>query len=274
MRLDRRVSLTSYENGGSFPDNNGNYRNDNNGGLPGNTDQNSGNFNTGGAPNNTYRNNGNGGGLPTNNINNNRNNGGQGNLPGNYVTDDNGRSIGNGNRQGGLPTGARQGNSLAGNNDVYPTGGLPVGTRNRNGSGNVTVLLNGRSLAFENAQRPIVRNGTVLLPARAVLNAAGIPFQYSPLSHELSAQGSNGSVRAVINDRLVTLDNGREERMDTSTQSINGTVYVPLRFLNLVTGEDARYDPNRRIVTLNYNKLNRDMRNNGNGNTTGGIPPR
>jgi len=39
--------------------------------------------------------------------------------------------------------------------------------------------------------------------------------------------------------------------METPVQKLNGTVYVPIKALELATGQDGSYDPDSRTIILN-----------------------
>jgi peptidoglycan endopeptidase LytE len=84
-----------------------------------------------------------------------------------------------------------------------------------------------------------------------VLRAANIPYTYSAHTQTLRATGTEQPVRIALGSSIAVVNGSRRIRMDAPVQRINGTIYAPMRFLELATGSDVRYDSGSRTVLLN-----------------------
>jgi hypothetical protein len=153
----------------------------------------------------------------------------------------------NGNGRFGDPNGTTRGrlNDQPGNG-VY--------RRDRAGIG---VLLGDREVQFTNA-RPLRIGQSVLVPLATVLNTAGVRYQYNSAAHEVTAWGPQGDARLTVGSTVAML-NGRREPIGTPARIIQGTLYVPDRFVSLATGMRADWDENSQTLLLTET-ANRDNR--------------
>jgi len=115
----------------------------------------------------------------------------------------------------------------------------------------VGVMIDDRDVRFDSTARPIVtRNDVVLVPVAPVLRAAHVPYQYDSRAQTLRATGTSEPARLSIGSSIAIVNGNHRVRMEAPAQRINGTVYVPMRFLSLATGYDVRYDSASRTVVL------------------------
>ncbi len=101
----------------------------------------------------------------------------------------------------------------------------------------IAIVLNGGTLPTETPPR--VFGGRLLVPLRPIFDALGIPIVRSGDSITLhvpfgTAVATLGSDSMLLNDRPVALGSRVEE--------IDGTTYVPLKFLSVALGATANYD--------------------------------
>lgn len=134
----------------------------------------------------------------------------------------------------------------------------------RNGSynhGGIGVLVGQTNVQFLDQAPPVMQRGYILVPARPVLDAANVPFTYR--NHALRADAPNGSARIAIGSAVAVTNTGRRVYLGARAQLLNGTVYVPIRFLSIVTGSPVHYDSASRTVLVESPTSSPDYNNNG-----------
>ena len=121
----------------------------------------------------------------------------------------------------------------------------------------IGMLIGDRDVTFASTARPFMSHGVVLLPLRSVLDAAHIPFTYDAPNQQVRASGDGGSVRLALNSAIAVVNGSRRVDLGAPAQRLNGTLYVPMRFFNLLTGREVTYDSGSRTVIMNQ-RDNRD----------------
>jgi len=166
----------------------------------------------------------------------------------------------------GLGGGSRSGVDLR--NDRARSG---VDLRNDRAPGNtgfgdrasISVTVDSRAVSF-GAARPMRAGNSVLVPLAPVMSAAGVRYSYNPLTREISVSGGQGDVRATVGRTEVWVS-GQRVSMEEPARSIEGTLYVPDRFLELATGMRASWDESSQTLRLTRRGINRDRDNRGTG---------
>lgn len=123
--------------------------------------------------------------------------------------------------------------------------------RDRGNSSDIGMMIGDRNVTFASTARPFLSKGVVMLPVRPVLDAAHIPFTYDAPSQQVRATGDGGRVRLALNSSIAVVDGNRRVNLGAPAQRLNGTLYVPMRFFGLVTGNEATYDAGSRTVVMN-----------------------
>jgi hypothetical protein len=91
-------------------------------------------------------------------------------------------------------------------------------------------------------QMPVRSRGTERCRARAlVMSDAGVRYSYNPLTREIRVSGGQGDVRANVGSTEAWANGGRV-RLEEPARSVEGTLSVPDRFLELATGMRASWD--------------------------------
>jgi hypothetical protein len=114
----------------------------------------------------------------------------------------------------------------------------------------IGVLLGDRNVNFDSNAQPIMSRGVVLIPVRPVLDAMHVPFRYDRDAKVIRATGDRGTVRLSLGSSVAVMGDGRRVRLDAPAQRLNGTIYAPMRFLELATGRDVKYDEGSRTVII------------------------
>ena len=111
----------------------------------------------------------------------------------------------------------------------------------------ITVLLDGRSLAFD--VPPQIVNGRTMVPLRVIFEALGASVEWEPATSTVTAKKDDTEVVLVIGDDKPTV-NGQTVTIDQPGLIADGRSLVPLRFVGEVFGADVNWDPAARTVTI------------------------
>ncbi len=112
----------------------------------------------------------------------------------------------------------------------------------------VRVNVNGRPLAFMNSARPFISNGIVMVPAVPVLKAAHVRYSYT--SGKFTADGPGEPLTVTTGSRIATGSNTHKFTLPATVRRQNGTLYVPMQFLAIVTGERLSFDRDSQTMEL------------------------
>ena len=151
----------------------------------------------------------------------------------------------------------------------------------------IAVQLNGQPLATSTA--PVQMNGRTLVPLRDIFEALGATVNWNAAAQTILATRGTTQIGLAINNRTASV-NGSPVMLDQAATLINGSTFVPLRFVAEATG--AKVDWNGALQTVsilttptvnptipvvnnnpntlpNYGNTNLNTNNNGTTNGTG-----
>jgi hypothetical protein len=114
----------------------------------------------------------------------------------------------------------------------------------------IGVLVNDENVRFDSTARPVMTNGHVMVPVAPVLAAAHVSYRFDSSRREIRASSNAGVVRMGIGSRIAVVNGNQRVRFEAPAQQLNGTVYVPARFLELATGQKVSWDASSRTVVL------------------------
>ena len=114
----------------------------------------------------------------------------------------------------------------------------------------IGVLINDTNVRFPANSQPVIVNGVTMVPVRSVLDAANVRYTFSNNNGTINAQGPNGSVRLSVGSRIAVGEDGGRTRLDAAAKRLNGTFYVPARFLELATGGTTSYDADSKTLLV------------------------
>ena len=101
----------------------------------------------------------------------------------------------------------------------------------------ITVVINGQTLPDD--VQPLVADGRVMLPLRTVFDALGIPVVRS--GKKITGVLPNGSLVIVIGASDAEVE-GRTVHLDSPAVDLDGTTFIPLRFVAEAFGATVSYD--------------------------------
>lgn len=122
----------------------------------------------------------------------------------------------------------------------------------------VSILVDGENLDFTGNQPPIIKDGTTLVPFRAVFEKLGAYVEWSSDTQLCEATLNGIRVSTAIGDKAVYVDDDLSEETNVPTkiplavpaQIVNGRTMVPLRVLSESLGLEVNWDNTTRTVSI------------------------
>lgn len=109
------------------------------------------------------------------------------------------------------------------------------------------IMVNGASLLD---QPPVIKEGRVLVPVRALTTAFGASVNYDAETKTVTVVKGETTLVLRLGDLTVTV-NGEPYELDVPPVSVNGRTVVPLRFIAEAMGLNVSYDPDNGTVEVN-----------------------
>lgn len=103
----------------------------------------------------------------------------------------------------------------------------------------VEVFLNGQTMSFGET-RPLMLEGRTLVPFRAMFEALGYTVSWNEETYTAIGEKDGFIIQLPVNSLLVTVD-GEERALDVPARMLEGSTYVPLRFVSEHSGYEVIY---------------------------------
>ncbi|WP_177186558.1 copper amine oxidase N-terminal domain-containing protein [Paenibacillus sp. CF384] len=91
------------------------------------------------------------------------------------------------------------------------------------------VFINGLEQFY--AQKPLILNGTTLVPLRGIFEQLGAAVKWDETNHSIKASKSGKTIKIVVGSKQATVGN-ELITLSKAPIIINGTTFVPLRFIS------------------------------------------
>lgn len=122
-----------------------------------------------------------------------------------------------------------------------------VGSHMRSG---ITVIINGSEKQF--APSPLIKSGATLVPMRAFFEALGAAVNYDSKTNTVISRRGNTTVRLKIGSKTASV-NGLIKTLTVPAQLINGSTFVPLRFISEALGDTVIWDSSTQTIKISSN---------------------
>lgn len=99
------------------------------------------------------------------------------------------------------------------------------------------------------ASKGIIVNGSTLVPLRNIFKALGAKVDWDADTQTVIANKLNTSIQLQINQKVAYI-NGEPVELSAQAQIINGSTYVPLRFISEAFDCSVSWNPNSRSVNI------------------------
>ena len=112
---------------------------------------------------------------------------------------------------------------------------------------NISILLNGKELAFE--QSPVIENGTTLVPMRTIFEAMGASVEWDGTTQTVTSVKDDKTISLTLNKETAMV-NGESISLAVPAKLINGNTMVPLRFVSESLGAEVNWDGGSKTITI------------------------
>ncbi|AZN39579.1 copper amine oxidase N-terminal domain-containing protein [Paenibacillus albus] len=91
------------------------------------------------------------------------------------------------------------------------------------------VFINGLEQFY--AQRPLILNGTTLVPLRGIFEQLGATVKWNAIDHSIKASKSGKTIKIIVGSKQAIVGND-PITLSNAPLILNGTTFVPLRFIS------------------------------------------
>jgi len=112
----------------------------------------------------------------------------------------------------------------------------------------IRVIVDGARVSFLPESRPFIANGVLMVPAVPVLKAANAHYTYT--SSQFKADGPGEDLTVNFDSRIARGSSTHRFTLPATVQRRNGTTYVPIQFLAIVTGQKLTFDRDTQTMVL------------------------
>ncbi|MBP3965567.1 stalk domain-containing protein [Paenibacillus lignilyticus] len=102
-----------------------------------------------------------------------------------------------------------------------------------------TLSINGKKVDFAASSQPLIMNGTALVPFRPIFEQLGLTITWKSAEKRIIGESNQLDLAMTLGSKKATV-NGKIMDMPAAPSSINGTTYVPLRFIGEASGGELQ----------------------------------
>lgn len=100
-----------------------------------------------------------------------------------------------------------------------------------------------------NGLQPVMRGNDLMVPFRSVMNSIDMPFNYDSSTKTVRMNTGDPQALFTAGTKLVYSD-GKATQMDTASRIINGSLYVPASYIELLTHRTASWNQQSGILRI------------------------
>ena len=115
-------------------------------------------------------------------------------------------------------------------------------------SGNITIILNGEELSFDNP--PVIKTDRTLVPFRKIFESLGYTVEWNEENSMVTAKKGDAVMYLQIGNNEITV-NDKKVISDTAPELINSTTYIPFRIISEQSNCDVEWNDKDRSVIIN-----------------------
>ena len=114
----------------------------------------------------------------------------------------------------------------------------------------VTVIVNGESVVWTDAEPFINSDARTMVPFRIIADALGLTVNWNNATREAEFSNGNKTIYFPLDSMTARTSTGVTVAMDTAAKSVNGRSYAPMRYLAEYFGYSVGWDGKTRTVTV------------------------
>ncbi len=111
----------------------------------------------------------------------------------------------------------------------------------------ISVILDGKKQNYN--QAPTIQNGSTLVPLRGIFESLGAEVKWDGKTRTVTANKGEINITLQIGSKTPVV-NGVTKSISVPAQIINGSTFVPLRFVSEAFGADVKWDGTARSITI------------------------
>lgn len=111
----------------------------------------------------------------------------------------------------------------------------------------IRVLINGVEQSY--SQQPFKSNDLTLVPLRSIFEGIGAEVRYDAATGKITAIKGTDTLNLQKNSNLA-YKNGESIRLDVAAQSVNGSTFVPLRFVSESLGAKVNWNASNSTIEI------------------------
>lgn len=112
---------------------------------------------------------------------------------------------------------------------------------------NIGLVIDGNTVQTETS--PFIEDGRTFVPVRVVTENLGADVTWDSESRTVGIQKDDTLINLIIDNDIATL-NGEESVLDVAPKIVNGSTYVPIRFIAESFLCDVSWDAENQIVSI------------------------
>lgn len=117
-----------------------------------------------------------------------------------------------------------------------------------NGSTVADTIGSGWQVSFSGL-KPVMRGNYLMLPFRSVMDSIQMPFDYDSSTRQISVNNYESLALHTVGSRLIQL-NGKDNTMDAASRIVNGAIYVPASYIELLTNRTAYWNQKSGVLRI------------------------
>lgn len=106
----------------------------------------------------------------------------------------------------------------------------------------------GWEVTFNNLQ-PVMIGNDLMVPFRSVMNSIDMPFDYNSANRSVRVSDYESQVLHAVGTRIIDI-NGTDTWMDTPSRLMNGSIYVPASYIELLTKRTAYWNQKSGVMRI------------------------
>ena len=111
----------------------------------------------------------------------------------------------------------------------------------------IEVFVEGSPISFQKA--PFVADGTTLVPFRALFESLGLTVEWHEETRTIFGAGDDIEILLQLDNKTAVV-NGEEIALSQAPRSIDGSTFVPLRFVGEATGREVNWEESTRTIAI------------------------
>lgn len=131
--------------------------------------------------------------------------------------------------------------------NVYDQAGAKVSSQSFSFSSQITVNMNRSEMSFD--QPPLIRNGSTLVPLRAIFEMMGAQVSWDEATQTVTADKGNTVITLTLGNQVATV-NGESITLNQPAIQVNNRTLVPLRFVSVALGATVGWDNGTQTVSI------------------------